>query len=79
VYLSHGVCWDGKEMKHDQGLGFVEGELVTMTVDLNKGRIEWKVKGEVRHWVERADLKDVDVEWVPYICLPNANDCVSIS
>jgi hypothetical protein len=22
VYFSHGVCWDGKDMKHNQGLGY---------------------------------------------------------
>lgn len=49
-----------------------------MCVNLNEGKMEWKVGGEVRHSVEYEKLKDNSISYVPFINMWSKDDNIKI-
>lgn len=66
-YYNNGYCDVDGDWKKNQGIGFKEGEIVTVNVDLNSGSIQWEINSQIRHQVSTPILKDHTISWVPYI------------
>jgi hypothetical protein len=56
-YSGYAICFWGNSGRvrygpgknvHETGIGFSAGDIVTTTVDLEKGLIEWSVEGMIR-------------------------------
>lgn len=58
VYYSDGNFYDGKRVKGKVGRPFTQGSLINVCVNIEQGKIEWKVDGTIVHTYVYEKIKD---------------------
>ena len=60
----------------DEGDGFKEGDIVTIEVDLENGKIKWIVNDKQKAEIETDILKDIKRKFVPFADFYNKGDTI---
>lgn len=61
-----------------KGIGYKVGERVKVIIDMDCGKIQWKVGNDVRHEDTLEMLKDKCIPWVPTFYLSSKDDIVEL-
>ena len=75
-YGDGGVGGDGKGTIWESGKKIKEGNTVTVSVDLERGKIEWAINGATQFSYSMQRLKDKNINWVPYLWMTREGDCL---
>ena len=71
------VMGDGEDEALWEGAKRLDsGDIVSVTVDLEKGEIEWKVNEISQFKYLMPKLKEGNIKWVPLLWMYNTGDCV---
>ena len=54
----NGKIWFDKKESKSEGKGFKEGQIVTMEIDVESGKVNWTVNSEMRGTIVSKMLKD---------------------
>ena len=63
----------GKGVIKNEG-GFKQGDTVTVSADMETGKVTWKVNGTIKASHKTDKLKRKKIKWVPYIWMWNEGD-----